>query len=135
MEPKTLLDTDILSAILKRQPNALMRGQRYLSDHPRFSFSLMSRFEILRGLKARNATTQIFDFESFCAVSEVLPLNEDVVIRASDTYAALYQSGKLIQDADLLIAATALAHGIVLASNNLSHFNRILGLSVDNWLA
>src|SRR5688500_15518890 len=111
MEPKALLDTDVLSAILKSQPNALKRGQRYLADHPRFSFSLMTRFEVLRGLKSKNAGTQIFDFDAFCAANEVLPLNEGVIVRACDIYAALHQSGKLIQDADLLIAATALESG------------------------
>ena len=135
MEPKTLLDTDVLSAILKGQSNALKRGQRYLADHPCFSFSLMTRFEVLRGLKAKNAVTQIFDFEAFCAANEVLPLNEGVIVRACDVYAVLYQSGRLIQDADMLIAATALEYGMVLASNNLAHFNRILGLTMDNWLA
>jgi tRNA(fMet)-specific endonuclease VapC len=41
----------------------------------------------------------------------------------------------LIPDADILIAATALANGLVLATNNVQDFTRITGLRVDNWLA
>jgi tRNA(fMet)-specific endonuclease VapC len=64
-----------------------------------------------------------------------LAIDERVIVRASAIYAALYQSGKLILDADLLIAATAIEHGLVLATNNVSHFSRIAGLAIDNWLA
>ena len=41
----------------------------------------------------------------------------------------------LIGDADILIAATAIEHACVLASNNTAHFSRIPGLSLDNWQA
>jgi len=36
-------------------------------------------------------------------------------------------------DADILIAATALEHGLVIATGNVTHFGRIPGLQVVNW--
>ena len=134
MPPKSLLDTDILSAIMRRHPVALSHAAAYLATHGRFTISLISRYEILRGLKAKNATTQLTAFEQFCGTIEILPIDDSVIVRTADIYADLYQRGQLIGDADILIAATALEHGLPLVTNNQSHFSRIPGLTLLNWL-
>jgi tRNA(fMet)-specific endonuclease VapC len=134
MEPKTLLDTDILSALMRKAPTAVSRARTYLIDHPQLSISLLTRFEILRGLKAKKATAQLAAFETFCLINEVLSLTDHIVVSASDIYADLRSRGQLIADADILIAATALAHGLVLATNSAADFARIPGLQIDNWL-
>jgi predicted nucleic acid-binding protein len=46
----------------------------------------------------------------------------------------LYRQGKIIGDADILIAATALENDLVLVTNNVSHFGRVNELPIDNWL-
>jgi hypothetical protein len=48
-------------------------------------------------------------------------------------FALLYQEGQLISDADILIAATALKHHLVLVTENVNHFRRIPGLSIESW--
>jgi tRNA(fMet)-specific endonuclease VapC len=88
----------------------------------------------LRGLKAKGATKQLAAFDLFCTSSRVLPLIDEVIVKASEIYADLYVRGQLISDADILIAATALFHGHGVATNNEKHFRRIAGLVVDNWL-
>ena len=45
--------------------------------------------------------------------------------RAAELYADLRSRGQLIEDADVLSAAIALAHAMVLVTNNTTHFNRI----------
>jgi tRNA(fMet)-specific endonuclease VapC len=131
---KALLDTDVLSAITRHHPIACPRAQAYQAIHGRFTFSIISRFEVLRGLKARGATTLHAAFEQICTINEVLPLTDPIVVRASEIYASLARSGALIGDADILIAATALEHGLIVATNNVAHFSRIAGLIVENWL-
>ena len=133
MMSKTLLDTDILSLLLRQQTLVMNRATQYLSIYPKYTFSLITRYEILRGLKAKNAQKQLAAFDAFCQRSEILPVNESVIYLASDVYAYLYQRGQLISDADLLIAATALDQGLVLATNNENHFSRVSGLAIDNW--
>jgi tRNA(fMet)-specific endonuclease VapC len=54
---------------------------------------------------------------------------------AADVYAHLHASGQPVGDADILIAATALVHRLVVVTNNESHFRRIPGVDVANWLA
>lgn len=49
-------------------------------------------------------------------------------------YAALKKKGKLINDADILIASIAKAHDAVLVTNNEEHFARVEGLKIENWL-
>jgi tRNA(fMet)-specific endonuclease VapC len=127
-----LLDTDILSAILRQSPAANARARDYLREHGRFTLSVITRYEILRRLKAKNAARQQEAFERFCTANILLPLSEAVVVRASEIYAGLYRRGALIGDADILIAATALVEGYSLATNNERHFGRIKGLDTDN---
>ncbi len=135
MDPKTLLDTDVLSYLMRKTPAALQRARDYLADHRQLTISLVTRFEILRGLKAKRATAQLAAFDSFCTSNEVLPISDQVIVRAADIYADLHTRGQLIPDADILIAATALVSNLALATNNLSDFGRISELRTDNWLA
>ncbi len=41
--------------------------------------------------------------------------------------------GRTIGHNDVLIAATAMVHGLTLVTNNSDHFSRINGLDIDNW--
>jgi len=45
----------------------------------------------------------------------------------------LESQGTPLDDFDLIIAATALAHNLVLVTNNEKHFRRVDGLKLDNW--
>lgn len=47
--------------------------------------------------------------------------------------AQLKQSGNIINDSDLFIAATALSQKLILVTNNERHFRRISGLEIENW--
>jgi len=100
MEPKTLLDTDVLSGLMRKTPTALNRARAYLADYRELTISLVTRFEVLRGLKAKHATTQLAAFDLFCRNNEVLPITDVVIVRAAEIYADLYLRGQLIPDAD-----------------------------------
>ena len=128
------LDTDILSLLMRKNRSVLARAKEYLSEHDQFTISIITRYEILRGLKAKGAQQQASRFEDFCAKNRVLPITDDVVLRAADIYADLYRTGALISDADILIAASALVNGFAIVTNNEKHFGRIKTLKVVNWV-
>jgi tRNA(fMet)-specific endonuclease VapC len=132
--PAALLDTDILSAVMRQHPAVLVRAHAYLAVHHRLTFSIITRYEILRGLHAKNATAQLTAFDRLCSVSTILPLTDAIVIRAARIYADLHQRGALIGDADILIAATGLEHGLIVVTNNESHYQRIASIQLENWL-
>jgi tRNA(fMet)-specific endonuclease VapC len=131
---KVVLDTDTLSAIMRQDSTAISRAQGYLSIHPHLTISIITRFEILRGLYAKSATSQIAAFHTMCQSMEVLPLTDAIVVRAADIYGTLHQTGQLVGDADILVAATCLENGCEIVTNNTTHFSRIQGLVVQNWL-
>jgi len=53
---EVLLDTDTLSAYMRRESAVVTHIENYLATHDEISFSVMTRYEVLRGLKARRAT-------------------------------------------------------------------------------
>jgi tRNA(fMet)-specific endonuclease VapC len=134
MASQMVLDTDILSAIMRRTPVALSRAHAYLQEHGRFTFSVITHYEILRGLQAKNADRQVAAFNRFGARSIVLPITQEVADVAAAIYGELSRRGELIGDADVLIAASARAQGLGVVSNNEKHFQRVHDLQVENWL-
>lgn len=128
-----LLDTDILSELLKQHPLVTQRARLYLAEHGRLAFSIITRYEILRGLKAKQAHAQEAAFDALCETCLILPLSDLVIVQAATLYAELHRRGDLIPDADLLIAATAIQSQRTVISNNTAHFARIPNLIMDNW--
>lgn len=87
-----LLDTDTLSEVMKgRDEHVRANARRYLATFGTLTFSIITRYEILRGLKARGATLQLTRFERRCQRSVVLPLTDAIIVRAADLYAMLYR--------------------------------------------
>ena len=133
--PPALLDTDILSAVMRQHPSALAHARAYLAAHHHLTFSIITLYEILHGLHAKNATALLAAFELLCDVSRIVPLTDAIVMRTATIYADLHQRGTLIGDADILIAATGLEQGLVVITNNERHYQRIAGIQLENWLA
>ncbi len=48
-----LIDTDILSAVMRGNLSATERARSYLEAHRQFTFSILTRYEVLRGLLSR----------------------------------------------------------------------------------
>ncbi len=132
--PKVLLDTDTLSEILKQKNSAVVaQAAAYLQREGRFSLSALTRYEVLRGLKDKLATTQLKHFETFCLHSEILPISDSILNHASDLWVAARRGGHSKSDADLIIAATALEHGYDLATGNTLHYSWISDLTIVDW--
>lgn len=130
---RALLDTDTISYIMRRDPSVMARAREYRQAGQRYALSIVSRYEVLSGLMWRGAQRQLERFDRFCDLSDVLPLTEAVAVRAARIYADLRSRGEPLDDADILIASTAMVHGLVLVTNNERHFGRIPELRLDNW--
>lgn len=133
MDP-ILLDTDILSEFFKgRNSTVDSHVAKYLAVRHELMFSLVSRYEILRGLKQKAAAVQLVQFDDLCRISTIIGVGDAHVDRAAQLWADAYNTGKPKRSADLLIAATALCNGYVLCTGNTSHFSWIPGLRLINW--
>ena len=131
---EAILDTDILSEVLKaKDARVLARAQEYLAVHQRFVFSAISFYEILRGLLAKQASRQLSRFLMTANTSDILPIDLAVLQRAAQLWADAQTQGQPRDDADLIIAATALEADRELVTGNLPHFSWIRGLRVVDW--
>ena len=73
-------------------------------------------------------------YEQLWQALGIVMIDLAVLDKAAELYADLRRVGRLIEDADLLIAAIALVHELTLVTNNTAHFSRIAGLQVEDWL-
>lgn len=130
----TLLDTDMLSEVLKRRnSHVLSHARGYLASHGRLAFSDMTVYEIVRGLKATGATQQLAHFHAVVNSSDVIPIDHAILMQAADLWAEGKRGGHPSDDADLIIAATALETGRILVTGNTSHYAWIPGLRLEDW--
>jgi tRNA(fMet)-specific endonuclease VapC len=128
-----LIDTDTISLFLRNHPEVVANFQSYLEDYSTIQFSIITYYEIVSGLKHRDARKQLLAFLELAAQSTVLPLTEQSTTISGDLYAQLRTAGTPIDDIDLLIAGTAIANGLVLVSHNQKHFGRIPQLQLEDW--
>ncbi len=131
---EALIDTDVLSEVLKaRDKRVLGRARLYLQQHGRFGFPAITFYEVLRGFRATQAVRQLSNFVALAGTSDVLPVSLAVLDRAASLWADAHASGHPRDDADLIIAATALESGRALVTGNVGHFGWISGLKIDDW--
>lgn len=129
-----LLDTDILNEVLKRKNQTVIhRAAVYLRAHDEYALSAMTQYEVVRGLRHREAQKLLSAFTTFCSRSLVFQIEDAILDRAADLWVIGRKGGHSHRDADLIIAATALEQGRTLVTGNTAHFQWVPGLQLDNW--
>ncbi|OQX16448.1 MAG: hypothetical protein BWK80_40175 [Desulfobacteraceae bacterium IS3] len=129
-----LLDTNIVSAAINSVDSMQRRIRTAVREKKDVFISIITHYEIKRGLLAVNATRKMRIFEELCKQFDILWLDTlEVSEKASQIYTELKKKGELIPDNDIMIAATALIHNLILITND-EHFSRITNISVENWL-
>jgi tRNA(fMet)-specific endonuclease VapC len=71
--------------------------------------------------------------DDFIGLIVVLGLDPETARAFGEAKAELQRRGVLIEDFDLLIAATARARGLTLVTNNAEHFGRVPELHFESW--
>ena len=130
---KALIDTDILSYYFRGDTTVVKKFQEYLKNYDTIEISIVTCYEIMSGLLAKNAFKQLAVFEDFISENIVVPLTDGSSRISAEIYSSLKQSGKIIDDIDILIAGIAIENDLTLITNNTNHFTRINGLRIKNW--
>ena len=130
---RVLIDTDILSYYFKGNKTVIENFEKYLQHYDLIEISLITYYEIVGGLLAKNALKQLSIFENFVIDNLVIPMTEYSTKISAELYSSLRQSGNTVDDIDLLIAGIAIDNDLTLITNNENHFNRIPGLKIENW--
>ncbi|MFO7925026.1 MAG: type II toxin-antitoxin system VapC family toxin [Bacteroidales bacterium] len=130
---RALIDTDILTYFLKGDPDVVQNLNNYLDYYGVLEINLITYYEILSGLLAKDAYRQLSVFEDFVSENIILPLTEKSAKISAEIYSTLRKSGNTLDDIDLFIAGIALENDMTLITNNVKHFSRIPGLKIENW--
>jgi len=131
-----LFDTDAISEVLRSRP--LPGYVEWLETVPRDQqfTSAVAVGELYKGAfrsSDRNRHLENIEERVLPAVT-VLPYDTGVARVFGQIRAHLEQTGQILPDADLQIAATALYHGLQLVTGNLRHFERVPELEIASVL-
>jgi tRNA(fMet)-specific endonuclease VapC len=72
--------------------------------------------------------------DDFAKEVAIVPIFNSLNIYAKEK-ARLRKSGKLIDDFDILIGATAVANNLILVTENEKHLVRISKIKIENWIS
>lgn len=133
MEPRFLLDTNMVIYIRSRRPeNVLMTFEKL---YPReAAISIITFGELKYG--AAKSPMKSEAMEILARITELIPvlqLTNEVADRYGTIRAELERMGQPIGNNDLWIAAHAMAAGLTLVTNNEKEFRRVRGLKIQNW--
>lgn len=130
-----VLDTSIIVAA-ERSAGDFARFLESLGDEP-VAIAAITASELLHGcLRARDAAVRARRgafVDALLDTIPVLPFGLPEARRHADLWAELVKRGTMIGPHDLLVGATALAHGHALATLNRREFRRVPGLVVREW--
>lgn len=125
-----LIDTDLVIDL--ERSGDVEPTERLLGEEER-AISVITVSELLHGVfRATGATrTRRRAFvEHVVAGLEAIPITEPVARVHAEVWAEVSMRGEQVGAHDLWIAATALAHGLGVATRNAEHFERVPGLRV-----
>lgn len=129
-----MLDTNVCSYLMRSRPVTVVERLRLLGPD-RVAVSVITAIELRQGADVSASPKRYHSaIDSFLAEVPVLPLSDEVTRTVAGVRATLRKIGKPIGDMDSLIAGHALALGMVLVTHNTREFDRVRGLSVEDWV-
>ena len=127
-----LLDTDICIEIL-RGNNKVIKNRETESEDTCICF--MSIAELFYGAeKSKHSEHNIDLIEKLLLSINIINSDTDIMRKFGQIKASLFKSKIPLSDADIFIAATALAKCNKLITGNIRHFSRIKSLKIENWI-
>ena len=129
-----LLDTSVYCQPLKPDPLPSVQNRwRALGDEA-LAISAVVEAELLYGLELRQSRKLTAQYQTLLKDRlHLFPVDAAVAGCFAKIRAAAKRRGHACPDLDLLIAATARVHGLILATLNYRHFAGIDGLAVEDW--
>lgn len=121
-----LIDTSIVIEYLRKDRKEKTRLYTLCKAYKTVFISSITVFEVFVGLNPKNEKDVRRLFNGFV----VLAFDDKTAKLASQEYQRLRTQNKLIEIKDLFIGATAITHGLPLATLNIEHFKRLNNLQL-----
>ena len=131
-----LLDTSILTYLIKNQPPAIAQRIDALPAEDRLCMSFMTWAELLKGAERSSRKAEVLRrLETLARQVPVLyPAGPAICSHYAEQATRLKAAGTPIGANDLWIACHALAEDATLVTHNTRAFERVAGLRVEDWV-
>lgn len=128
-----MLDTDTCIAAIKHNPGVI---KTLRSKNPgQIGISTVTMGELCFGVEASSRPEQNREaLWEFLLPLEIAPYDDTCASRYGSVRAMLRKKGRPIGALDTMIAAHAVALGVILVTHNTRKFGEVEGLSLDDWL-
>lgn len=131
-----MLDTNILIYLIKNKPPAIAERINALDPLDALCMSFVTYAELLKG--AERSTRKPEVLKRLTDLTRSIPVRYGTSASLCEHYATqftrLRAAGTPIGANDLWIACHALADDCTLVTNNVSEFERVQGLRLENWV-
>jgi len=128
-----MLDTNICIYIIKKKPEKIFDRFRKLEAGD-VCISTITLAELEYGVeKSQYPERNRIALAGFVSPIEILPFTDNAASVYGRIRAELEKQGKVIGAYDLMIGAHALSETLTLVTNNIREFERISGLTLENW--
>ncbi len=136
---KIFIDTDLAISFLsnRKDPLSLQAKELFpklVAETEDIYLTVFNYAELLRGAYLSSRVAQnIRIVEEFVKRFSIIPFSGDAIEKYVKIYAELKHKGESIGDFDELIASIVLANAGALFTHNISHFQRIALLDINDW--
>lgn len=131
--PRFMLDTDTCSYIMKRSHPLVLKRLQSVSVED-VCMSVVTKAELLYGVELSPRRAQDgAALAAFLPYVEAVDFEEGAALHYAEIRADLRRRGAMTGANDLFIAAHARALSLTLVTNNVTEFERVRDLRIDNW--
>ncbi len=129
----TLLDTNICVRFL-RGDKSVIRRLIDADENDDLRIPAMVEGELFYGVeKSEHRDENREKVKSLLALLPVCHTDDETMEKFGELKAKAEVAGRRVDDADVIIAATAMRHNAVLVTGNTRHFSRFEGLVIEDW--
>lgn len=131
---KYLLDTSIYCQPIKPIPIPMVMERWEKIGDEKMAISVITYSEIIYGLCAKQSQKLTYAFDSILRNRfPMLPVTQEIADDFGTLKASQRKKGRGFADLDLLIAATARVHRLILVTLNMKDFKPIEGMVLEDW--
>ncbi len=129
----TILDTNICVRFL-RGDESVVRRLLDADENDDLRIPAMVEGELFYGVeKSERRDENREKVKALLAFLPVCHADDETMEKFGELKAKAEAAGRRVDDADVIIAATAMRHGALLVTGNTRHFSRFDGLEIEDW--
>ena len=129
----TILDTNICVRFLRGE-ESVVRRLLDADENDYLRIPAMVEGELFYGVeKSERRDENREKVKALLAFLPVCHADDETMEKFGELKAKAEAAGRRVDDADVIIAATAMRHGALLVTGNTRHFSRFDGLEIEDW--